>query len=139
LQKSQKDGKKKKQLSKKSILDKLIHWKETDPKLYWQILYNLRFEDDNRTDHGFFLFIFLFLLVLTILHDLFAIFSKIFEEMQYIYKWTTTSKDKLFHVLSERETIYEIVSFENIKFENTSDEVDSANEKLSNIFEKINV
>jgi hypothetical protein len=48
LQKSQKDGKKKKQLSKKSILDKLIHWKETDPKFYWQILYNLRFEDDNR-------------------------------------------------------------------------------------------
>jgi hypothetical protein len=31
------------------------------------------------SDHGFFLFIFLFLLVLTILHDLFAIFSKIFD------------------------------------------------------------
>ena len=50
---------------------------------------------------------------------------------------STTSKDKLFNVLTERETIYEIVSFENFKFENTSDEVDSANEKVSNIFEKM--
>ena len=32
--------KRKKYLYKKSILDKLIHWKETDPKLYWQILNN---------------------------------------------------------------------------------------------------
>jgi hypothetical protein len=58
-------------------------------------------------------------------------------EIQYTYKWTTTSKDKLFNVLSERETIYEIVSFENFKFENTSDDVNSANEKVSNIFEKM--
>jgi hypothetical protein len=29
------------------------------------------------------------------------------------------------------------VSFENFKFENTSDDVDSANEKVSNIFEKM--
>jgi hypothetical protein len=40
--------KRKKYLYKKSILDKLIHWKETDPKLCWQILNNLRFEGDNR-------------------------------------------------------------------------------------------
>jgi hypothetical protein len=57
--------------------------------------------------------------------------SKHFKEIQYTYKWTTTSKDKLFNVLSERETIYEIVPFENFKFENTSDDVDSANEKLN--------
>ena len=63
--------------------------------------------------------------------------SKHFKEIQYTYKWTTTSKVKLFNVLSERETIYEIVSFENFKFENTSDDVNSANEKVSNIFEKM--
>jgi hypothetical protein len=63
--------------------------------------------------------------------------SKHFKEIQYTYKWTTTSQDKLFNVLSERETIYEIVPFENFKFENTSDDVDSADEKVSNIFEKM--
>jgi hypothetical protein len=63
--------------------------------------------------------------------------SKHFKEIQYTYKWTTTSKDKLFNDLSERETIYGIVSFENFKFENTSDDVISANEKVSNIFEKM--
>ena len=40
--------KRKKYLCKKSIFNKLIHWKVTDPKLYWQILNNLRFEDDTR-------------------------------------------------------------------------------------------
>ena len=40
--------KRKKYLYKKSILNKLMHWKETDLKLYWQILNNLRFEDDTR-------------------------------------------------------------------------------------------
>ena len=40
--------KRKKYLYIKSILNKLIHWKETDLKLYWQILNNLRFEDDTR-------------------------------------------------------------------------------------------
>ena len=62
--------------------------------------------------------------------------SKYFKEIQYTYKWTTTSKDKLFNVLSERETIYEIVSFENFKFENTSDDVYSATEKYQIFLKK---
>ena len=36
--------KKKKYLYKKNIFDKLISWKETDPKQYWQLLNSLKHE-----------------------------------------------------------------------------------------------
>ena len=59
------------------------------------------------------------------------------KPVQHKYKWQSISKDKLIQVLEDRNTINEIVSFENTNFANNSEGIDSATDLVTNIFEKL--